>query len=372
MHLTIVRGESVNVKRMSARLLPAVLILIGILSSCRAPAEPARTTGFFFDTVITVTLYNDPDAQEHLNAITALCADYERLLSRTREGSDLYRIAHRREGERDVAVHEETARLLQDALDYAALSEGAFDPTVEPLSALWTRVREEEKLPSPEEVAACLSRVGYERVQILPLYDPDRVWVPSPALAQEASEAGLDERFGAPTHIVLVEEGVSLDLGAIAKGYIADRIKEKLLEDGVTSALIDLGGNLLCVGSKPGGDPFVLGIQKPFAAAGTPAFTLPVTDRSLVTSGIYERYVRIDGTVWHHLIDPATGYPAQNGLSSVTVLSDASEQGDALSTVLFLLGEEKGLALADSLEGVEACFLRTDGTSSMTDGFPAP
>ena len=152
-----------------------------------------------------------------------------------------------------------------------------------------------------------------------------------------------------------------LDLGFIAKGYIADKLKAYLVSNCVESAIINLGGNVLTIGKRPDGSPFQVGVQKPFADSGTAALTLSIADKSLVSSGNYERYFVKDDILYHHILSTENGYPADSGLSSVTIISENSVDGDALSTLCFILGYEKGKKLTDSLQGVEAVFIDIDG-----------
>ena len=166
-----------------------------------------------------------------------------------------------------------------------------------------------------------------------------------------------------------MDEGMILDLGAVSKGYIADRIKEYLVEEGVKSALIDLGGNVLCIGNRPDGTPFQIGIRQPFADTVSAVTALSVTDQSVVTSGIYERCFTKDGILYHHLLDPGTGYPCENELASVTIISDHSVDGDALSTCCFLMGPQKGMELINSLKDVRAVFLTREGVLLYSEGF---
>ena len=160
-----------------------------------------------------------------------------------------------------------------------------------------------------------------------------------------------------------------LDLGALAKGYIADKVKALLLERGVTSGVIDLGRNILLIGEKPDGAAFSIGVQSP-TNPGDLLRVLALRDKSLVTSGTYERYFEHDGQRYHHVLDPFTGFPADQGLSAVTILSGSSLWGDALSTACLLLGVEEGTKLIDSIPDAEALFVRTDGTVVTTAGFP--
>ena len=170
--------------------------------------------------------------------------------------------------------------------------------------------------------------------------------------------------------VTLADPDAQLDLGFLAKGAIADRLKAFFLQKNITSALINLGGNVLAVGQKPDGTAFRTGIKKPFSETNELVDIVALKDQSLVSSGNYERCFWENGVLYHHILDPRTGYPADTGLSSVTILSDSSTDGDALSTSCFLLGYEKGRELIDSLPDVEALFLLNDGTIYRTDGFP--
>ena len=168
-----------------------------------------------------------------------------------------------------------------------------------------------------------------------------------------------------------MDQGMMLDLGAVSKGYIADRIKEFLMEKGVESAVIDLGGNVLCIGSRPDGSPFQIGIRQPFAGQNTAAAVLSINGQSVVTSGIYERCFEEEGVLYHHLLDPNTGMPCENELASVTIISDHSVDGDALSTCCFLLGMEKGMQLIDRLPDVQAVFITREGEIRYSQNFKA-
>lgn len=166
------------------------------------------------------------------------------------------------------------------------------------------------------------------------------------------------------------KEGMGIELGAVAKGYIADKVKEYLVSEGVKSAVIDLGGNVLCIGEKPDGEPFKIGIQKPFADRSETVAAVEIAGRSVVSSGVYERYFEKDGKQYHHILDPSTGYPYENGLVAVTVLSEQSVDGDGLSTACFALGLEKGLKLIEQTPDTEAVFITEDGEMHFSKGFP--
>ncbi len=314
----------------------AVALFSSFFAGCSRQKEPLARTGFYFDTVITVTLY-DKQEETLLDECFSLAEIYENAFSKTVKGSDVWKI-NQGKG-KPVKVGKDTLTLLQSALSYARLSEGKIDPTIGPVTKLWDfSASSHAALPSRENLEEALSHVGYQGVMIsedsVSLFDPQ----------------------------------AEIDLGFIAKGYIADRMKDYLISQGVASATINLGGNVLTIGSRPDGAPFRVGIQKPFAPAGTPALTLPITDLSVVSSGIYERYFELDGTLYHHILDTKTGYPVQNNLFEVTVISPSSMDGDALSTACFLLGLEEGMALIESLENTEAVFFTSDGNIHATSG----
>lgn len=294
-----------------------------------AKEAPLSKTGFYFDTVITVTLYSSTD-EALLDSCLELADFYEKLLSRTQEGSDIYRINH--SDGAPVEVSPETTELLSIALEYAELTDGAVDPTIGSVSELWDFHEEGEQIPpTDDDIRTALSHVNYKNVKL------------------------------SGNTVTLSDVAAVLDLGFIAKGYIADRMKEYLLSKGVTSALINLGGNVLTIGSKPDGSAFTIGIQKPFADTGTPATTVSVRDTSVVSSGVYERCFEYDGKLYHHILDTTTGYPVENDLLAVSILSESSTVGDALSTTCLALGYDGAHALIDTLEGVEAIFITSDG-----------
>lgn len=295
-------------------------------------------TGFFFDTVVKITVCGTKDTTILKDCFQEM-AMYESLLSRTLEGSDIWNINHSN-GE-PVEVSEVTADLLNLALYYSELSEGVFDPTIASVVSLWNFTDNPTRtLPDASELTDALSHVDYRKIRIngntVTLEDPD----------------------------------ASIDLGGIAKGYIADQLKAFLINKGVTGALINLGGNNLAVGTKPDNQLWKIGIQKPFGGTSDLVSTLAIDGKSVVTSGVYERYFERDGEIYHHILDTGTGYPVQNNLHSVTILSDFSGDGDALSTICFALGLERGLELIESVPGAEAMFITEDETIYKSSGFP--
>ncbi len=337
----------------AAMIILAVSMASGMISGCRqtgdipsgrtaraGTSEPLSRSAFLLNTFVTVTLY-DGQAQDVLDGSLDLCRQYEELLSTTIETSDISRINHRAAGEDTVEVSARTAELIQMGLDYGERTKGAFDITIEPLSSLWDFSGGKEIVPEPEAIAEAVERVDYRNVQV------------------------------EGNHVLLSSPDTAIDLGAIAKGYIADQMKEYLLENGVTSATINLGGNVLCVGSRPDGTPFKIGLQMPFADRNETIAALTIEDCSVVTSGVYERHFEVNGVNYHHLLNPADGYPYENGLLAVTIVSPQSVDGDALSTSCFSLGLEKGMELAESMDGVYGYFITEDYEIHYTSGAEA-
>lgn len=318
-------------------------VLVCLLGGCKTfsgSREPVRKSGFLLDTYVAVTVYDEKE--EHLvDEALKLCQDYEQQLSRTLEGSEIYALNHREKGVNACEVSASTAELLTKGLDYAKVSDGAFDITIEPLSSLWNFTGEEKVIPDAEKLSEAAEKVDFRQVSV----EGNRVLFQS--------------------------EETTLELGAIAKGYIADQMKAYLTENGVKSGIIDLGGNILCIGSKPDKTPFKIGLQKPFADRSETIAVLNIQDQSVVTSGVYERHFILDGVNYHHILNPKTGYPYDNGLISVTIVSDKSVDGDGLSTTCFSLGLEKGLKLVNSLDGVYGYFITSDDQVIYSEGAKA-
>ena len=269
----------------------------------------------------------------------ALCK-YWNVLFPTGETSEIYRINHRKPGEDTFTLSDDTAALLREALEYAEKTDGAYDITIEPVSTLWNFSENPGEVPPEEEIREAVSRVDYRNISL------------------------------SGNTLTFRTDDVTIDLGSIAKGYIADRVKDYLVNAGVKSAIINLGGNVLCVGDKEG-NPFRIGLQKPFSDHSDTFGSLEIRDMSVVTSGVYERNFIKDGRNYHHILDPKTGYPCESGLVAVTIVSSRSVDGDALSTSCFLLGPERGIALLDSMDGVYGYFVTEDYDVLFSDGAEA-
>lgn len=299
------------------------------------------SSGYKLNTYVTITIY-DSDNTDILDACMRLCDEYELIFSRTNPESELYRLNNGLlpiSGDGYHTVSEDLYHVIETGKQYANLSHNAFSIALEPLTSIWNFTDDTKTLPNPEEIDAALLLLNSEDILIR-----------------------------APNQVTFTKEGAGIDLGAIAKGYIADKIKEYLLSEGVQSAVISLGGNVLCIGQKQTG-PFSVGIEDPFDPGGEPIAVLRVTDKSVVTSGTYQRSFEKDGVLYHHILDSKTGYPVKNGLTSVSIVTDSSAHADALSTTCFSLGLEKGLELLNETGNADGMFITTDGDIYYTDGF---
>lgn len=321
-------------------------------------------TGYKLNTYVSVTIYGSDD-QTILDECMALCDKYELIFSRTDPDSELYQLNHGllpRSEDGYYTISSELYDVISIGKKYASLSDNAFSIAMEPLTSLWNFTDGTDIIPEDSALK-----------EALPLVNSDDILLQYPNQIAFAKD-GIPYTSGSP-----VNNAMGIDLGAIAKGYIADQLKEYLLSQGIDSALIYLGGNVLCIGDKGTGSafpigsqensPFSVGIEKPFAQNGEASAILKISDTSVVTSGTYQRYFKKDGVLYHHILDSTTGYPYQNGLTSVTIVTDSSTDADALSTTCFSLGLEKGMELLESLENVDGFFITEDGEYHYTEGF---
>ena len=317
------------------KLLLIILAILLICSGCGKEKELTKLSevGFYLDTVITLTAYVE-DGQVLKDALEE-CGRYELLLSRTAEGSDVWRINHAN-GEA-VEVSDDTIAILKYARKISELTDGAFDVTIAPVSTLWDFTSGNATLPDADEIARAAEMVDQRQMEL-------------------------------NGKMVRLPAGRMIDLGGIAKGYIADQVKAYLEKRGVKHAILSFGGNIVGIGIKPDGTEWKVGIQDIDKKTGEYMLVSKNSGGSTVTSGIYERGFDLDGVRYHHLLSAETGWPVQNELASVTIFSESSMEGDALSTATFVLGTEKGLELIESLDGIEAVFIARDRTVTYSSG----
>ena len=321
------------------KLITLSALFLFLLTGCSksGTSQSLTYTDSLFDTVISVQIY-DSDDESLIDNCKEICTKYDNMFSNTKENSEISKINNAKG--QTVEVSDDTISLLKTAIHYGDISNGTFDVTISPVSSLWDFQAEDPKVPDDADIQSALTHVNYKNIQIngnqVSLADPD----------------------------------AAIDLGGIAKGYIADQLKDYLKSEGIRHAMINLGGNVLAIGKKPDGSDYNIGIQKPFDSTGDPITSVKIADQSVVTSGDYQRYFKKDGKIYHHILNTSTGYPYDNGLSSVTIVTDSSVNADALSTTCFALGLNDGMKLVNSTDNVEAVFITSDNKLHYSDNFP--
>lgn len=298
------------------RLLAICLILLlsapGCASASGSDTAYVKREAFYFDTFVTIGVYH-ADAEEILDGCMALCGRMEGIFDRTDEKSELYRINHR-DGDA-VTLSEDMRAVIGCALDFYDYTDGKLDLTVAPLVDVWQDAKTDGRLPDADVLAAAVRRVGADGLRL----------------------SGNVLYFDRPD--------ISIDLGAFAKGYISDRLKDYLIDAGVKHALINLGGNVCALGDNRG-TPWRVGIQDPSEKTGVYKQVVTLTDKAVICAGTYERYVTVSGRRYHHILDPDTGYPADTSHALSSVIADDGLTGDALSTAALLMEDEAALTLA--------------------------
>ena len=313
---------------LSAALLSAAFLLTGCSG---APAqEPESATFFAMDTAMDFTVYGDAAL---LDEAETLIGSLEEQVSVTDEHSDIYAIDHTGSG----SLSGNAAELMAQALELCRRTGGALDISVYPIVQAWGFTTGSYQVPDEETIQSLLPLVDYTQIQ-----------------------------YDAATGVVTLPEGMEIDLGSVAKGYAGQLAAQMLREHGVQSALLNLGGNVQTVGTKPDGSPWQIGIKDP---QGEDAMmVLSVEDQAVVTSGGYERYFEQDGQTYWHIMDPSTGHPADSGLISVTIVGDEGVVCDGLSTALFVMGLEKAADLWAQSGDFEAVFVTASGEVYITEG----
>ena len=296
-----------------------IIVIAGRLSfGCekQRQTEPISETRFLLNTVCTITIYDMTDS-DLLRSAFELIERYEAVFSVTIEGSDVWRVNEA--GGETVEISYHTANMIRSAVDFAGASGGMFDITIGRLSSLWDF--SSDSPPEQQSITGALQTVDYKQIV-------------------------LDEHS-----MRLNDPAARIDLGGIAKGYIADMVAVFLMENGVESAVIDLGGNIIAVGHKPDGTLWRIGVREPFGQYGQLLGVLETGQAAVVTSGIYERSFVYEGILYHHILDPFTGKPASSDVISATILSENSMTGDVLSTVAVLIGSQKAVQLFEQTQG---------------------
>ncbi|MEG0919132.1 MAG: FAD:protein FMN transferase [Anaerovoracaceae bacterium] len=328
---------------MRKKILTLILCTVVIITqvSCSSN-EPVSKTGFYLNTNCQIDILDKSKSQgeEIIDGAFKLIGELENQLSRTVESSDIYKINHAKG--KPVEVKDETVKLIKQGVKISEETNGEFDITVGKLTELWGFSDPEPKKPADKDIKKAAATVGYKNIKIqgnkVSLTNPD-TW---------------------------------LDLGATAKGYIADRASEYVESKGVKSAVINLGGNIVTIGRKTDGDkPWKIGIEAPYSDRKEIVGAVQMEDQTVVTSGTYERFFEENGKKYHHILDTKTGYPVDSDITAISILSKKGNSGmsDVLSTTSLLLGKERAIKFIEKQEGFEYMIIDSQGKTTQSAGF---
>ena len=324
----------------SIKVILSLLVLAGTGCSSTAPRSYSQ---FLLDTTITITAY-DRLPSRTVAQVFDYVADVERRMSTTEadwESTELLQV-NRAAGQIPVQVSEDTFQLMQKALFYSELREGAFDVTIWPLSRIWDidTLEEQETIPTAADIQSARALVDHTQLVL----DTQR------------------------RTLYLSTSGMGVDVGAIAKGWAADRAAAMLVAQGFSSVLLDFGGNIVLIGHKPDNQHWKVGVQNPHKIQGRYLGIIESGPAAIVTSGNYERFYEYQGVRYHHILDPSTGWPVENTLSSVTIISARATDADVLSTMVYVLGAQAGLQLIESLPNTETIMVTAQREIIMSSG----
>ncbi|MFW5736433.1 MAG: FAD:protein FMN transferase [Halanaerobium sp.] len=314
------------------------LVFLLILTACENNGEElpqAEDNAFLMDTLVQMRAHGENSelaVEESMERIKEI----ENLMSKTIDTSDIYKLNNNPETE--IEIDNESRKVLEKAVEFAELTAGDFDPTIGALVELWGIGSEDAAVPEESEIESALANTGYEHLN----------------LNDNSAE--------------ITKKGVKLDLGGIAKGYAAEEVKKIVQKYDVEHAFVNLGGNVLVIGDKVEGSPWKIGIQDPREGRGSVMAVVDAVDLTIVTSGNYERYFEEDGELYHHILDPKTGYPAENNLLSVSIISENSFDADALSTAVYVMGLEKGMEFIENMENVDVMFITKELKVYLSSG----
>ncbi|TDP06518.1 FAD:protein FMN transferase [Halanaerobium congolense] len=318
--------------------LTILLIFPLILTACSndtVEVKTAEDNAFLMDTLVQMRAHGenaDAAVEESMKRIEEI----ENLMSKTIETSDIYQLNNN--PNQIIEVSKQSLEVLKKAKNYAEITEGDFDPTIGALVELWGIGTKNASVPPENKIKAALANTGYQYLN-------------------------LDDNYAK-----IIKAGVKLDLGGIAKGYAAEEVKKIVEKNGVEHAFVNLGGNVLVIGDKVDGSSWKIGIQDPRAGRGDVMAIIDAVDLTIVTSGNYERYFEENGKLYHHIIDPKTGYPAENNLLSVSIISHNSFDADALSTAVYVMGLEKGMEFIENIDDVGVMFITKELDVYLSSG----
>lgn len=321
----------------------AIALLIITQTACSDSTKPISADNYYLDTTCTLTIYEMEDGltDDKANAVFDkawdTCRTLDKTLSRTVSSSDVSKINNANGGW--VTVSDDTLTVIKAGIKYSELADGDFDITIGTVTDLWDYHSDNPEVPSQDVIDEALRHVNYRNVQI------------------------------SGSQVRVLDPRARIDLGGIAKGYVADRVSAVMQENGVTSGIVNLGGNVVTIGSKPDADGFKIGIEKPYSDRTENIGFVISSDQTIVTSGVYERQFVVDDKIYHHILSTKTGYPVDTTLDAVSLVAPIgrSMDADALSTICLIKGPEVGKKLLES-QGIEAIFCLSDGTFIKTKG----
>lgn len=312
-------------------------------TGCSRGVEPLSSENYYLDTTCSLFIYDmggeldEEKAQKVFEDAWELCRTLDKTLSRTVSASDVSRINSSNGAW--VKVSDCTLDVVKAGIHYGELSNGAFDITIGTVTDLWDYHSDNPKVPEQAAIDEALSHVNYRNIQIN------------------------------GNSIRLADPAARIDLGGIAKGYVADRIAELMQKEGVSSGIVNLGGNIVTIGTKPKEDGFTIGIEKPYSGRTEEVGYVTSSDQTIVTSGVYERQFEVDGKIYHHILSSKTGYPVDTDLDAVSLVAPIghSMDIDALSTICLIKGSKEGKAFIEA-QGLQAVFCLSEGEILTTEG----
>lgn len=320
-------------------LLSILIVFLLLLTACaeNTPEElpQVEDSAFMMDTLVQMRAHGE-NAEIAVEKSMEKIKEIEALMSKTIESSDIYKLNTKTESK--VKMNPETLIVLNKAKEYAELTEGSFDPALGNLIELWNIGGENPSVPLETEIDKALNFSGHQYLKVY----------------EQSAE--------------ITKAGVKVDLGAIVKGYAAEEVEKIAAKYDIEHAFVNLGGNVLVIGNKVDGSPWKIGIQDPRAGRGNVAAIVDAVDKTIVTSGNYERYFEENGKIYHHILNPKTGYPTENNLLSVSIVSDNSFDADALSTSVYVMGLEKGMEFIEKMPEVEVMFITEDLEVYLSSG----
>ena len=316
-----------------------LLLLAVLLVGCTNIAEtqeikPVSKTAFLMGTIVKITIYDQvKEAESIFQKVFARISDIEdrMTINKGTEKSEIIQL-NKKAGKEYSKLSPDTFYVLEKGKYYSEISNGKYDITIGPLVKLWNIGTEEARLPEEIELNNTMPLVNYKNLIL--------------------DKENLSAELKIP--------GMIVDLGSIAKGYAADEAAKILEQAGIEHAIINLGGNILTLNTKPDSTYWRLGLQDPLKPRGDYMGIIMLNDQALVSSGIYERYFELNGKRYHHILNPKTGYPEENSILSVSIITKDSIDADGLSTAIFLLGLEEGMQIIEDLPNTEAIFITSD------------